>query len=224
MGHLLEARDLHVTLGATAVLRGASLTLDGGGHALVLGPSGAGKTTLLNVIGRLITPEQGALLFRGDDAASLGSPARFRRQHIGYLFQEFHLLETLTVEQNIGLVQAALGAPADAPGPRALLEPLGLGGRLGDTVSVLSRGERQRVALARAFANRPALVLADEPTSSLDPSHRALTLEHLWRLSEQSGATVLMVSHDEALLGDPHFTQRLSLQGGVLAAVEDSAY
>ena len=101
MGQLLDARDLHVTLGTETVLRGASLTLDEGGHALVLGPSGAGKTTLLNVIARLVTPDEGTLTFRGKDITAWGSPTRFRRQHVGFLFQDFHLLEVKETETGL---------------------------------------------------------------------------------------------------------------------------
>ena len=219
MGELLTLRDVTVTLGATSVLSGASMSLSAGEHTLILGPSGAGKTTLLNLIARLVEPERGELTFAGQPMSTYGAPARFRRTHIGYVLQDLHLLETLTVEENLGLVQAAVGAPADAPSPRALLEPLGLGERLSDRVSILSRGERQRVALARAFANQPKLVLADEPTSSLDPSNRDDTLDHLWRLCDQTGATALVVSHDEALRGNPRFVHRLQLSGGSLDAV-----
>lgn len=219
MGSLVDVQDVHVAFDQISVLEGASLTVNPGEHTLILGPSGSGKTTLLNVLARLVEPTRGDFTFREQPVAAQGSPARFRRQHIGYVFQELHLLESLTVEQNIGLVQAAMGAGDDAPSPRELLEPLGLGDRRHARVAVLSRGERQRVALARAFANRPALVLADEPTSSLDPSNRATTLGHLWRLCEQTGATAVVVSHDEALRSDDHFARRLSLDEGTLTAL-----
>ena len=223
MTTLLRAEDVHVTLGETSVLRGLNLTLDEGEHTLVMGPSGAGKTTLLNVLARLIVPDTGRLTFRGTAFAASGSPARFRQAHVGLLLQDFHLLETLSVADNIGLIQAALGAPKDAPSPAELLEPLGLGGRLRTPASALSRGERQRVALARAFAHRPALVLADEPTSSLDPSLRSETMAHLWHLADQGGATVMVVSHDEALARDPHIAHALTLTGGALRPASNPA-
>ena len=144
------------------------------------------------------------------------SLSKFRGEKIGFVFQDLHLLETLTVAQNIELVQAALGTKEDAPTPAMLLEPLGLIERLNDRVSILSRGERQRVALARAFANKPALLLADEPTSSLDPGSRDQTLRHLWALCEHTGATALVVSHDHALREDAHFANRWALAEGRL--------
>jgi putative ABC transport system ATP-binding protein len=216
MADLLTLRGVSVSLGGARILRQASLSLSRGAHALILGPSGSGKTTLLNVASGLLTPTEGDVLFQAQPLSAFGSPARFRREQIGYIFQDLHLLETLTVAQNIALVQAAIGAPHDAPTPSSLLTPLGLGDRLDDRVSILSRGERQRVALARAFANRPSLILADEPTSSLDPSSRDHTLNHLWALCEQTGATALVVSHDDALQGDERFTHRWMLSDGQL--------
>ena len=218
MSALLSLRGVHVTLEATPILRGASLELEAGQHTLILGPSGAGKTTLLNVAAGLVSPSEGEVLFRGEPLNAHGTSARLRRDALGIVFQDLHLLENLTAAQNIALVQAAIGAGEDAPSPESLLSPLGLGDRLTTRVSVLSRGERQRVALARAFANRPSLVLADEPTSSLDPGSRTRTLAHLWALCEETGATALVVSHDAALEADAGFVTRSVLSEGRLSA------
>lgn len=216
MTDLLTLHGVSLSLGGAPILRQTSLSLRPGEHALVLGPSGSGKTTLLNVAAGLLAPAQGDVLFRDQPLSAYGPPARFRREQIGIVFQDLHLLENLTVAQNIELVQAAMGARRDAPTPAALLAPMGLGDRLHDRVSILSRGERQRVALARAFANGPALLLADEPTSSLDPRSRDQTLSHLWALCEQTGATALVVSHDEALKDDARFVTRWTLSDGKL--------
>ncbi|MGB0592309.1 MAG: ABC transporter ATP-binding protein [Myxococcota bacterium] len=220
MSDLLTLHEVSLALGGSEVLRQASLCVRSGEHALVLGPSGSGKTTLLNVASGLLSPERGEVQFRERPLSAYGSPARFRREQIGFVFQDLHLLETLTVAQNIALVQAAMGAPSDAPSPSSLLGPLGMEAHLNRRVSVLSRGERQRVALARAFANRPSLILADEPTSSLDPGSREQTLSHLWTLCEQTGATALVVSHDEALRDDARFTARWLLSAGAPAPLE----
>ncbi len=217
MSTLYETRDVVVTLGKQSILNGVSFAIEEGKHVVVEGPSGSGKSTLLNTLAQLIEPDEGELLFRGKPLATYGPAAQFRGRHIGFLFQDFNLIETLSVAHNIGLVQALIGDPAQGPTPEELLSPLGLGDRLHSPVSVLSRGERQRVALARAFANRPALVLADEPTASLDPSNREKTMAHLWNLCSQTGATLLAVSHDPVVCQDTQFAQRLSLHNGSLA-------
>ena len=220
MGPPLIAIDgLTMSLGGRTLFHDLELNIAPGQHTLLLGPSGSGKTTLLNLISGLLRPEAGQVSFRGEPLNTRGKLLSYRRRELGHIFQDLHLLESLSVYDNIALVQAATGAHRDAPQPHALLEPLGLGDKIRARVSRLSRGERQRVALARAFANRPALILADEPTSSLDPGSRAQTLEHLWTLCQETGATALVVSHDLALLEDQAFTQRLRIaEGKVVAA------
>ena len=216
MNVLYEAREVGVTLGNQPILQELSLVIEESKHVVIEGPSGSGKSTLLNTLAQLIEPDAGELLFRGNLLASYGSATQFRGRYIGFLFQDFNLIETLSVADNIGLVQALIGDPAQGPSPEELLTPLGLGDLLHSPVAVLSRGERQRVALARAFANRPALVLADEPTASLDPSNREKTMAHLWNLCVQTGATLLAVSHDPVVCEDSQFTQRLTLDNGSL--------
>ncbi len=208
---LLTFDDVHVSFPGVEVLKGLSLELMPGEHTLIFGPSGAGKTTLLNLASGLIQPSSGAVRYRGESLVTMRDLARYRRQSIGQVFQDLHLIETLSAYDNIALVQAAIGAGPDAPDPEALLSPLGLSDKLKTRVSRLSRGERQRVALARAFANNPALILADEPTSSLDPGRRAETLTYLWTLCAQTGATALIVSHDAALRQGPSFQHELDL-------------
>ena len=210
---LLEASGLEKAWGGHPVLRGADLALDQGAHTLISGPSGAGKSTLLHLLGRLAEPDAGSLRFR--DQPVSGDSAAWRLAHVGLVFQEILLVESLTVKQNLRLVQTAAGKHGDLG---RLLEPLALLDRLNTSTRVLSRGERQRVALARAFANEPALVLADEPTASLDPSARDATLDQLFRLCEQVGATALIVSHDPAVAERPELAGRLHLHGGRLSA------
>ncbi len=210
---LLEVRGVAKSFGEARVLDGVTLNVARGQHTLVFGPSGSGKSTLLNLIASLLPPDQGELVFDGTPYSQLGDARAFRLQHIGLMFQDFHLLESLTVLQNVEMVQMARGGEGLIP-IRELLEPLGLGDRLRASVRILSRGERQRVALARAFANRPSIVLGDEPTASLDPSNRGRTLDHLFGLCERTQATAIVVSHDHAIADRPEFGQVLELDRG----------
>lgn len=219
--NVLEVSGVQVSFDGQPVLQDLDLSMAPGEHALVFGPSGSGKSTLLHLVGRLLHPDAGTLQFKGEDMERLGDPRDFRRRHVGFVFQEFHLLESLTVFQNIDMV--ARGAGRDDVDVRALLEPLGLTSRQDDLVKILSRGERQRVSIARAFANGPDLLLADEPTASLDPSNRERTMNHLFGLCEQYGTTALIVSHDLALRRLPQITRGLKLEGGRLHPVDEGA-
>jgi len=213
---LLELDDVGHTYDGPPVLDGLGLTIEGGQHTLIEGPSGAGKTTLLNVAGALLRPTRGCVRFEGRDLADVHDLARHRLEHLGFVFQEFHLVESLSARQNLELVQCARGGEP-AVTIDALLGPLGLEGRLDAPVRRLSRGERQRVALARAFANAPRLVLADEPTASLDPSRASASLDHLFELAQTAQVTVLLVSHDPALAARPELAQRFRLDAGKLS-------
>lgn len=218
---LLTLRNVTRSFGETALLRGVDLEIWPGKHALILGPSGSGKTTLLNLIARLLPLDGGQILFQGEDCNKQGSPQAWRLRHIGQVFQEIHLLEALTVFQNIEMVQFQSADPDPLP-LAELLGPLGLGERTHESVRHLSRGERQRVALARAFANRPRLVLADEPTASLDASTREASLDHLFSLCEQVGSTALVVSHDAALQERGEFAQQWEMREGRLETSQDT--
>ena len=216
--NLVELRDVSIQIGSSRVLESLSLEVKAGEHVLISGPSGSGKTTLLHTLARLLLPHSGTLRFAGVDAPSLPNPARFRLQEIGFVFQEFNLIEALSVRENLHMVALASGK-AEEVDTDALLTPLGLLDKRERRVRQLSRGERQRVALARAFANRPRLLLADEPTSSLDPQHRDRTMAHLFELAERQGVTAVVVSHDVALQGDPRFGARYVLDAGKLRPV-----
>jgi putative ABC transport system ATP-binding protein len=179
-----------------------------GAHCLVQGPSGVGKTTLLNLIGRLDSPDSGTCLFEGKPYGEWGSAAAFRLSTIGFLFQGIHLVQSLTVLQNLQLIRAAAKADVD---PMDLLGALGIADLANQSVLTLSRGEAQRVAMARAFANGPKLILADEPTSSLDPANRDLVLDLLFSICAQGGATAIVVSHSPIVAHRPEFAHRLTL-------------
>lgn len=210
---LLEVRRVAKAFEGVPVLEDVDLVVARGQHTLIFGPSGSGKSTLLHLIASLLEPDRGELTFDGRRYRDLGDARAFRLRHVGLIFQDFHLLESLSVRGNVEMVQMARGGDGLLP-IHDLLDPLGLGGRLRAPVRVLSRGERQRVALARAFANHPSLVLGDEPTASLDPSNRGRTLDHLFALCRRTDATAVVVSHDHELAQRPEFTQVLQLRDG----------
>jgi putative ABC transport system ATP-binding protein len=188
-----------------AVLRDVSVTIASGEIAVLLGRSGSGKSTLLNVIAGIDRPSAGTVLVDGTDLTALDEQARtrFRRRHIGFVFQFFNLTPLLTVEENL-LLPLELNGRADPAGvarARALLERVGLGGRGDSFPDRLSGGEQQRVAIARALVHEPALVLADEPTGNLDAETAAGVLELLDTLAREAGRTVLMVTHSREVVG-----------------------
>jgi putative ABC transport system ATP-binding protein len=187
------------------VLRDVSVTIASGEIAVLVGRSGSGKSTLLNVIAGIDRPSAGTVLVDGTDLTALDEQARtrFRRRHIGFVFQFFNLIPLLTVEENL-LLPLELNGRADPAGvarARALLERVGLGGRGDSFPDRLSGGEQQRVAIARALVHEPALVLADEPTGNLDAETAAGVLELLDTLAREAGRTVLMVTHSREVVG-----------------------
>ena len=202
---LVEVRDLVLTYddGQVRALDGLSLSLREGEFLALTGPSGCGKSSLLNVIGLLEAPERGEVFFRGESYAAIRDPAAFRRRHLGFVFQAFHLLPTLGALENV--LVATLGgagkvdASAAVARARSLLERLGLGSRLDHRPTQLSGGERQRVALARALINEPDLLLADEPTGSLDSASAGEVLDLIETLRRERGIGVLMVTHDASV-------------------------
>lgn len=171
--------------------------------ALIMGPSGSGKTTLLAMIGGLLRPTAGRILIAGTDITAL--PRRrlpaVRRGRVGFVFQSFNLLEQLTALENVEIALDIAGVPRAGSRARAreLLEEAGLGARLDFRARDLSGGERQRVAIARALANRPGLVLADEPTANLDSGQGRTVMRLLRDMASREGGTVLIVSHDARL-------------------------
>jgi putative ABC transport system ATP-binding protein len=191
-----------LTTGKTVVhaLRGVDLMVEEGEYLAVVGPSGSGKTTLLGLIGGLDAPTEGRVVVTGVDITELGEDrlAEIRNAAVGFVFQFFNLIPTLTAQENVELpVQFAARARFD-PSRRAseLLELVGLGDRLHHRPPELSGGEQQRTAIARALANAPALLLVDEPTGNLDSATGEGVLRLLRRLCDESGQTVIMVTHD----------------------------
>jgi putative ABC transport system ATP-binding protein len=183
-------------------LRGVSLEIRAGEYVAVSGPSGSGKSTLLQLIGGIDTPSAGTVEILGTSLGSLSDSelTRLRLTRLGFIFQRFHLLPVLTARENVELPMAEAGVPRRMRQERALdlLAYVGLADRAGHRATQLSGGEMQRVAIARALANRPALLLADEPTGELD----AMTGEEilaLFRRLNTDGTTLVVVTHDERL-------------------------
>lgn len=187
-----------------AALREVSLVVERGEFVAITGPSGCGKSTLLTLLGGLDTPTEGTIELLGRPLAALSDRAltRLRLEQIGFIFQRFHLLPVLTAFENVTLPMAERGVPRRERHERAasLLEYVGLPGRRDHRVTELSGGEMQRVAIARALANRPALILADEPTGELDAATGREILDLFDRLHDD-GVTLVMVTHDERLAG-----------------------
>ncbi|MDP9085381.1 MAG: ABC transporter ATP-binding protein [Pseudomonadota bacterium] len=185
------------------VLNGIDLSVARGEIVALLGPSGSGKSTLLQAVGLLEGGFEGSILLHGVEAASLDSDARtdLRRHALGFVYQFHHLLPDFDARENVILPQLILGAEPDAARERAdaLLTALGLGQRLDHRPSKLSGGEQQRVAVARALANRPPLVLADEPTGNLDEKTADTVLAELLKLVRQEGSAALIATHNERL-------------------------
>jgi ABC-type lipoprotein export system ATPase subunit len=183
--------------GPVRALDSVSLSLAEGEFVAVQGPSGCGKTTLLLTLGGLLRPTNGTVEVDGTNPYALPAEARarFRAAHVGFVFQQFHLVPYLSVRENV--LAPALACPQAEAAVRAqdLLRRFGLEPRAAHVPAALSTGERQRTALARAFLNRPRLLLADEPTGNLDRDNAAIVLEHLAEYARQGGS-VLLVTHD----------------------------
>ncbi|MFN2473948.1 MAG: ABC transporter ATP-binding protein [Sphingomicrobium sp.] len=201
------------------VLNGVDLAVRLGEIVALLGPSGSGKSTLLQAVGLLEGGFEGSIRINGIEAASLDTDARtdLRRDALGFVYQFHHLLPDFDARENVILPQLINGADADAAGSRAdaLLTALGLGQRLDHRPSKLSGGEQQRVAVARALANRPPLVLADEPTGNLDEKTADTVLAEFLKLVRQEGSAALVATHNERLAAKMDRVVRL--HEGVLA-------
>jgi putative ABC transport system ATP-binding protein len=180
------------------VLKQVNLTIPDGEFVAILGPSGSGKTTLLGLLAGLDTPSAGTVRVNGIDLGALSEDerARFRRDAIGFVFQSFQLIPSLTAQENVQVpleLKGEEGAPARA---RALLERVGLGGRLDHYPAQLSGGEQQRVALARAFVHAPRILFADEPTGNLDAATGESIVALMEELNRETGTTLVLVTHD----------------------------
>ena len=188
-----------------------SWTVAPGQHSLILGPSGSGKSTLLHLIAGLLRPGRGGLRVAGQDLGAL-APASldaFRGRAIGIVLQRLHLIQALTVRDNLRLARTLARLPPDPARLEGLITGLGLRDLAGARPSRLSEGEAQRVAIARAVVNHPVLILADEPTSALDDANCEIVMRLLLAQAEASGATLLIATHDARLKA--HFAHRLEL-------------
>ena len=185
------------------LLRLPALQLAAGESCAILGPSGCGKTTLLHLIAGLLRPTQGHVSICGQRLDHLqGSRAdRFRGRHLGIVFQRLHLLPALSVLENLCWAQKLARQPRDASAAQALLDALGIGALAQARPNRLSQGQAQRVAIARALVHRPALLLADEPTSSLDDANADSAIALLQSQTARIGAALLVVTHDRRLRG-----------------------
>ncbi|WP_425147603.1 ABC transporter ATP-binding protein [Deinococcus sp.] len=213
----LHATGLRHAFGGTEVLHGLTLQVGRGEVVAVTGPSGSGKSTLLHLLGGLDRPQAGEVYWGGlrTDTLSTGARAQARAQSVGLIFQHHYLLPDLDVLGNL-LVPGMLLRRDLHVRARELLEAVGLSGRERAMPEQLSGGERQRVALARALVARPALLLADEPTGSLDTANAQTVAALLIALAKAHGSGVLLVTHDEALAG--RADRRLHLLDGHLSA------
>ncbi|HJZ72890.1 MAG TPA: ABC transporter ATP-binding protein [Vicinamibacterales bacterium] len=209
------SRVFPMAAGPVAALKQVSLTIAAGEYVAITGPSGCGKSTLLHLLGAVDTPTAGSVAFEGRDLAAMSEAerGRLRLTRIGFVFQRFFLLPMLTAAENVELPQAEAGASAAARRERTreLLDYVGLADRADHLPSQLSGGEMQRAAIARALANRPALLLADEPTGELDES----TSDHIADLFQRvngDGTALLVVTHNHALAA--RASRRLAMSSG----------
>ncbi|GIK35962.1 MAG: ABC transporter ATP-binding protein [Gammaproteobacteria bacterium] len=181
-------------------LRGVDLVLTSGELVVLLGPSGSGKSTLLNILGGLDTASGGSALFRDQALTAMDDRelTRYRRNHVGFVFQFYNLIPSLTALENVALVTEIATNPMQ---PRAALELVGLGARLDHFPAQLSGGEQQRVAIARAIAKRPDILLCDEPTGALDSATGVLVLEAIERIHAELGTTTVLITHNAVIAG-----------------------
>lgn len=182
------------------VLHHVNLTIGGGEILVVVGPSGSGKSTLLNLMGGIDAPSNGRVLFEGRDITSLTEAERttYRRQNVGFVFQFYNLVPTLTARENVLVATEISDRPAD---PDDVLARVGLADRVSHFPAQLSGGEQQRVAIARAVAKNPSLLLCDEPTGSLDLATGRVVLDVLVKLKTDLGMTIVIITHNSAIAG-----------------------
>jgi putative ABC transport system ATP-binding protein len=199
---VLEARGLEKTYAMGEVLvhalRGVDLAFRKGELVVLLGPSGSGKSTLLNILGGLDAPTKGQVFFRGEDLTRAGERelTRYRRTHVGFVFQFYNLIPSLTARENVELVTEIADAPMS---PDEALARVGLFERRTHFPAQLSGGEQQRVAIARAIAKRPAILLCDEPTGALDHRTGKVVLEVIDRVNRELGTTTVVITHNAAI-------------------------
>lgn len=200
---MIEVSNIFKSYDSLRVLDDVSLSIPDGEMLTIIGPSGAGKTTLLQIIGSLDLPDSGKVVFDGVEITKMKEKklAEFRNRNIGFVFQFHQLLPEFTLEENVALPALIAGEKRSEAFRRAdkLLSELGLAGRLSHRPAELSGGERQRAAVARALVNDPKVILADEPTGSLDSHNRAELYKLFFDLRAATGKTFIIVTHDDTL-------------------------
>ncbi len=224
MSVLLETVDLKNTykVGTIEVeaLRGVSIRVDTGEFVAIMGPSGCGKSTLMHLLGAMTRATAGKVFIEGKDTANMNDAARteIRRTKLGFVFQKFNLLPALTARQNIEVARKIYGEPRTQEGDAhlaAILALLQIDEKLDRKPSELSGGEQQRVAIARALTNRPAILLADEPTGALDTKNSEIVLKMFQELNKRLKQTILLVTHNPELAA---YTNRLiEMRDGLVA-------
>jgi putative ABC transport system ATP-binding protein len=222
---IIEVIDLKRTIATPThkveILRGINLTIPQGEFAAIMGPSGSGKSTLLGLLAGLDSATSGQIILDGEDITGLSEDrmSEVRGRKIGFVFQSFQLIPTLTAEENVLLPAELAGAGGDVvQRARGLLKRVGLADRMDHYPVQLSGGEQQRVALARAFITKPPILLADEPTGNLDGKTGTQVLDMLLELNRQEGATLVMVTHDPALA--QHADRVITLRDGMVVSDE----
>ena len=196
----LEARGLCKSYdeGRIEALRGVDISVSAGEYVAITGPSGSGKSTLLHLLGGLDSPTSGEVLFKNERLGSVIDLDTYRSQHVGFIFQSFHLMPTLRALENVQVPMLGCKRKGQNCAGRAqqLLKEMGMDHRMDQYPNQLSAGERQRVAIARALANEPDILLADEPTGNLDSVNTARTMEILTGIQKQRGMTLIVVTHE----------------------------
>ena len=222
---MIDIKGIKKSFGSLQVLKGIDMHIDKGEIVSIVGPSGAGKTTLLQIIGTLDKPDNGTVMVDGVDVSSLSSAklADFRNKHIGFVFQFHQLLPEFTAIENI-MIPAYIGGVGKSEAKKRakeLLEFMGLADRAGHKPAELSGGEKQRVAVARALINNPAVILADEPSGSLDSKNKAELHQLFFDLRDKFGQTFVIVTHDESLASITDRT--IKMRDGLLETEEQKA-
>ncbi len=212
---IIALMDVRLTLSSDAgpvnILRGVDLTVGAGEKVSIVGPSGAGKTSLMMIVAGLEQPTEGDVQVAGVTLGGLDEDALalFRRDNVGIVFQDFHLIPTMTATENVAVPLELAGRRDALDAAKDRLEAVGLGHRLVHYPGQLSGGEQQRVALARAFAMNPKLLLADEPTGNLDSDTGARVIDLMFALSVEQGTTLLLITHESAVAGKCDRTIRI---------------
>lgn len=192
---MIELKGVRKSYGANEVLKGIDLRIEEQDYLVILGASGSGKSTLLNILSGLEKPDQGDVLYNGENIATLSESklTKFRKDHIAFIFQQYYLLQELTVEQNV-----KMGAHlAKNQVYLSIIEAMGLKEKLHQYPSELSGGEQQRVAIARALAKKPKVLFLDEPTGALDEATGRQILSYIAQMKKELGFTLVMVTHNE---------------------------